>query len=53
MVETDTGDSQMSSAGCGCCEPEHKTTEDVVRELEDRRARLDQRLRRLELVGAR
>ena len=42
--------------GCGCCQPERKTVEDVRRELEERRARLDVRLRALEareLVGAR
>jgi len=41
--------------GCGCCQPEHKTVDDIRRELEDRRERLDQRLRAIdaELVGAR
>ena len=40
--------------GCGCCQPEQKSVEDVRRELEDRRERLDRRLRALEgeLVGA-
>lgn len=41
--------------GCGCCQPDQKTVESVRRELEDRRDRLDRRLRALEdeLVGAR
>jgi len=45
----------VNGSGCGCCQPERKTTEDVRRELESRRDRLDRRLRTLarELVGAR
>ena len=41
--------------GCGCCQPEEKTVQDIRRALEDRRERLDRRLRALdqELVGAR
>lgn len=33
-----------SDSGCGCCRPESKTAEDVVRELESRRDALDARL---------
>ncbi|HEX6597222.1 MAG TPA: hypothetical protein VF045_09815 [Acidimicrobiales bacterium] len=47
------GDTEAMDSGCGCCKPDPKTTDDLVRELEDRRARLDERLRRLEPVGAR
>ncbi len=48
-------ESVVEETGCGCCQPEHKTVQDVRRELEDRRERLDRRLRALEgdLVGAR
>lgn len=46
-------ENEAIDSGCGCCKPDPKTTADVVRELEDRRARLDERLRRLEPVGAR
>ena len=47
------GDTDVSASGCGCCKPDPKTTADVVRELEGRKDRLDERLRRLELVSAR
>ena len=47
------GDTDGSTSGCGCCQPDSKTTSDVVRELEERRDRLDERLRRLEPVSAR
>jgi hypothetical protein len=47
------GDTQATASGCGCCKPDPKTTADLVRELEDRKDRLDERLRRLEPVGAR
>lgn len=48
-------DAGVDDTDCGCCRPERKTVEDVRRELEDRRERLDRRLRALEgeLVGAR
>jgi hypothetical protein len=53
MAEATTTD-----PGCGCCRPEPKTTQDVVRELQARRAQIDARLRQLEMadrepVGAR
>ena len=52
MAEATTTD-----AGCGCCQPEAKTKQDMIRELQARRDDLDKRLRRLELgrelVGAR
>ncbi|HEX2184447.1 MAG TPA: hypothetical protein VHN78_02950 [Chloroflexota bacterium] len=38
--------------GCGCCRPDPKTAQDVIRELQARRDDLDRRLARLELVGA-
>lgn len=47
------GETDVSTSGCGCCKPDTKTTADVVRELEERRDRLDERLRRLDLVSAR
>ena len=34
----------VSDSGCGCCRPEPKTTEDIIRELESRRDALDARL---------
>ena len=34
----------VSDTGCGCCRPEPKTTDDVIRELESRREALDARL---------
>ena len=34
--------------GCGCCRPEPKTENDVVRELVDRRNRIEERLARIE-----
>lgn len=46
----------MDDPGCGCCRPEAKTEQDVVRELQARRDDLDRRLQRLEerqLVSAR
>ena len=53
MAEATTTD-----AGCGCCQPEPKTTQDIINELRARRDELDARLRRLEMgrremVGAR
>ena len=33
-----------SDSGCGCCRPEPKTTQDVIRELETRRDALEARL---------
>ena len=48
-------DEHVDETGCGCCQPERKTVQDVRRELEDRRERLDRRLQSLEadLVGVR
>lgn len=46
------GDTDTSDGGCGCCRPDPKTAADLVHELEDRRDRVDERLRRLETVGA-
>ena len=34
----------VSDSGCGCCKPEVKTVDDVIRELERRRDALDARL---------
>jgi hypothetical protein len=50
---TTTTNGTTADAGCGCCQPEPKTTEDVIRALHARRDDLDRRLRRLEPVGAR
>ena len=36
-----------SDSGCGCCRPESKTTDDIIRELESRRDVLDARLARV------
>ena len=48
-----TTDVGTVDGSCGCCQPEPKTAEDVIRELQARRDDLDRRLRRLEPVGAR
>jgi hypothetical protein len=37
-----------TDAGCGCCQPEPKTTQDLIGELQARRQELDARLQRLE-----
>jgi hypothetical protein len=37
-----------TEAGCGCCRPEPKTTQDLISELRARRDDLDARLGRLE-----
>jgi hypothetical protein len=42
-----------TDSGCGCCQPEPKTAQAVIDELLARRARVDERLQRLEPVGAR
>ena len=34
--------------GCGCCRPEAKTSDDVVQALLDRRAKVEERLAKLE-----
>ena len=34
----------VSDSGCGCCRPEPKTADDVIRELESRREALNARL---------
>jgi hypothetical protein len=34
----------VSDSGCGCCKPEPKTTDDIVRDLESRREALNARL---------
>ena len=47
---TSTSTVTGSDSGCGCCQPEPKTADDVVRELEGRRDALDTRLAR---IGAR
>ena len=44
--------STEASDNCGCCRPPEKTTDDLVSELLARRDALDERLRRLEPVGA-
>jgi hypothetical protein len=49
-------DETTNDPGCGCCRPEAKTKDDVVRELQARRDDLERRLQRLEhrqLVSAR
>ncbi|MGH9222895.1 MAG: hypothetical protein ACRD2W_03630 [Acidimicrobiales bacterium] len=38
--------------GCGCCRPETKSSDDVVRDLLARRATVEERLQRLEPVTA-
>jgi hypothetical protein len=34
----------VSDSGCGCCRPEPKSTNDIIRELENRLDALDARL---------
>ena len=46
-------DAATTDDGCGCCRPETKSNDDVVRDLLARRAAVEERLRRLELVAAR
>ena len=38
--------------GCGCCRPETKSQDDMVKDLLARRAALEERLARLEPVTA-
>jgi hypothetical protein len=45
MAEATTTD-----PGCGCCQPEVKTSQDVVNELRARRDAIDARLRELEMA---
>ena len=47
---TPTTTVMVSDSGCGCCRPEPRTTDDIIRELEGRRDALDARLAR---AGAR
>ena len=39
-----TNTATANDSGCGCCRPEPRTTEDIIRELESRRNVLDARL---------
>jgi hypothetical protein len=41
-------DTASTDDGCGCCRPETKSRDDVARDLLDRRARIEERLSRLE-----
>jgi hypothetical protein len=41
---TPTTPATVSDNGCGCCRPEPKTIDDIIRELESRRDALDARL---------
>jgi len=45
-------DDATTDDGCGCCRPETKSQDNVVRDLLARREALEDRLRRLELVTA-
>ena len=49
--EVTLAEATTTDAGCGCCQPEAKTKQDMIRELEARRDELDERLRRLDVSG--
>jgi hypothetical protein len=44
---TSTSTGTVSDSGCGCCRPEPKTPNDIIRELESRLDALDTRLARV------